>query len=119
MVGGAEGNLNSGDLAQEVSEENSFSMWPRDCSYNILVKNVAAFYPCPKSLLKAKVKRFGLITLINRVSKTALQRLYSLMKSILIKHSKLRKEKYKMCGSSIKGAPGSRMELNPVFKDIK
>jgi hypothetical protein len=41
------------------------------------------------------------------------------MKSILNKHSKLRKEKYKMYGSNIKGAPGSEMELNPVFQDIK
>jgi hypothetical protein len=39
------------------------------------------------------------------------------MKSILDKHSKLRKEKILV--SSIKGAPGSEMELNPVFKDIK
>jgi hypothetical protein len=41
------------------------------------------------------------------------------MKSILIKCSILRKEKYKRCVSKIKGAPGSRMELNLVFKDIK
>jgi hypothetical protein len=41
------------------------------------------------------------------------------MKNILIKHSKLRKEKYKMHGLKVTGAPGSRMELNPVFKDIK
>ena len=41
------------------------------------------------------------------------------MKSGLNKHSKLRKEKYKIYGSSIKGAAGSEMELNPVFKDIK
>ena len=39
----------------------------------------------------------------------------SLMKSILNKHSWLRTEKYKIYGLSIKGAPGSEMEL----KDIK
>ena len=43
----------------------------------------------------------------------------SLMKNILNKHSKLRKEKYKIYGSSIKGAPGSEMEMNPMFKDNK
>jgi hypothetical protein len=37
----------------------------------------------------------------------------------LIRQSKLRKEKCKMYGSNIKGASGSEMELNPVFKDIK
>ena len=35
----------------------------------------------------------------------------------MIKHSKLRKEK-KMYGSSVKGAPGSTMALNPVFKEV-
>jgi hypothetical protein len=43
----------------------------------------------------------------------------NLMKSILNKHSKMRKGKYKIYGLSIKGAPGSKMELSPVFKDIK
>jgi len=36
------------------------------------------------------------------------------MKSILMKKGKLRKEKYKE-----KGTPRSKMELNPVLKDIK
>jgi hypothetical protein len=40
------------------------------------------------------------------------------MKSILMECSKLRKEKYKMCGSNNKEAPGSRMELNPLLADI-
>ena len=44
---GAEGDLNCGGLAQEVSEEN-FNMLPRDHSCEILVKNVAALCPCPK-----------------------------------------------------------------------
>ena len=42
----------------------------------------------------------------------------TLMKRILIKHSKLKKEKYEICGSNIKGTPGSRMELNPVCEVI-
>jgi len=33
-----------------------------------------------------------------------------------MKNRKLRKEKYKIYGSSIKVTPGSEMELNPVFK---
>jgi hypothetical protein len=33
--------------------------------------------------------------------------------------AKLRKEKYKIYGSSFKGAPGSEMELNSVFRNIK
>ena len=40
------------------------------------------------------------------------------MKSILIKHSKLKKKKYKMYGSKNKGAAGSRMEPKPMFKEI-
>ena len=44
---------------------------------------------------------------------------FTLMKSILMKRSNLKKEKYKLYGSNIKGAAGSEMELNPVFKEIK
>jgi hypothetical protein len=36
------------------------------------------------------------------------------MKSILNKHSKLRKEIYKMYGINMKRAPGREMDLNPV-----
>ena len=39
----------------------------------------------------------------------------SLMKSILNKHSKLRKERYKIYGLSVKGAPGREMEPKPIF----
>ena len=35
-------------MALEVSKKN-INMWPRDCSCDILVKNVAAFCPCLKS----------------------------------------------------------------------
>jgi hypothetical protein len=35
-----------------------------------------------------------------------------------MKRSKLRKEKYKTYGSKNKGAPGSKIELNPMFKEI-
>jgi hypothetical protein len=37
------------------------------------------------------------------------------MKSILNRHSKLRKEKYKIYASSIRGVSGSENELDPVF----
>ena len=40
------------------------------------------------------------------------------MKGIPIEHSKLKKKKYKICGLSNKGAPGSEVELDPVFKEI-
>jgi hypothetical protein len=81
-----------------------------------------------RGLPETKVKRFILIALTKEVSKKpsrdfALILWFSLMKSILIKHSKLQKEKYKMeknkmYGSKNKGAAGSRMELNPAFKEI-
>ena len=53
---------------QEVSVEKNFSMWPRDCSCDILVKNVTAFCPCLKCLPEAKVKRFQLIALTKEAS---------------------------------------------------
>ena len=77
---------------------------------------------CPKNLPETKVKRFRLIALTKEVSESPIIDFVlwlSLMKSVLNKHSKLRKERYKIYSLSIKGAPGSEMELNPVFKEIK
>jgi hypothetical protein len=68
-VSDAEGDLNYGGVAQEVSEKKNFSMWPRDCSCDILAKNVAAFYPCPKEkkiLPEAKSKNYFIINSIGR-----------------------------------------------------
>ena len=45
-------------------------MLSRVCSYDILVKKVAAFCPCPRSLPESKVKRFGLILLAEEISTT-------------------------------------------------
>jgi hypothetical protein len=96
-------NLNCVDLAQEISKEKNFRMWHKDYFCGILVKTVATFCPCLKSLLEAKVKRLRLIALTKDVSKKPSRDFVlwlSLMKS-LNKHSKLRKEKYKIYGSSI------------------
>jgi hypothetical protein len=75
-----------------------------------------------KSLPEDKVKRLRLIALTKEVSETHIIDFVlwlSLKKSVLNKHSKQRKEKCKIHGSNIKGAPGSEMELNLVFKEIK
>jgi hypothetical protein len=100
-----ESDLNCADLSQEVSVEN-FNMWPRDCFCGVLLKTVDTFCPCLKSLPEAKMKRLSLVALTKEVSETPtidFALWLSLMESILNKHSKLRKEKYKMYGSSIKG----------------
>ena len=81
-------------------------MWHKDWFCGILVKNVATFCPCLKNLPEAKVKRLVLIALTKEVSKKPSRDFVlwlSLMKRSLNKHSKLRKEKYKIYGSSIKG----------------
>ena len=72
----AEYDLNYADLAQEVSVEKNFRMWPRDYFCDILVKNVAAFCPCLESLPESKVKRF----ILKGSLKNAQQRLCSLVK---------------------------------------
>jgi hypothetical protein len=66
---GAESYMNSKDiLALYVSEKN-FSIWPRDSSCDILVKNVVAFCPYPRTQPEAKLKRFiRLIALTKIVS---------------------------------------------------
>ena len=95
-------------------------MWHKDSFCGILVKNVATFCPCLKSLPEAEMKRLRLIALTKEVSETRAINFVlwlSLMKNISNKHSELRKGKYKIYGSSIKGAPGREKELNPVFQD--
>jgi hypothetical protein len=70
---------------------------------------------------EAKVKRFQLIALIKEVSdKPSIDFVlwFSLMKSVLMKHSRLIKEKCKLYGSKNKGALGGRMEMDPMFKEI-
>jgi hypothetical protein len=82
-----------------VSEKKTFSMWPRDCFYEILVKNVAAFCHCLKCLPEAKVKRPILTVLTKEGSKKPSRDFlfwFSLMKNVLMKRSKLRKEKIKI-----------------------
>ena len=75
-----------------------------------------------KSLPEAKVKRFRLIALKKEVLKqpdvhsVVWLLKFTLMKSILMKRSKLSKEKQKMHRVRGKRAPGSGMELNSVFK---
>jgi hypothetical protein len=66
------------------------------------VKDVAAFCHCLKSLSEAKVRRFRLTAVRKEVSKKLGKNCvvcllkFTLMKSVLIKMSKLRKEKYKI-----------------------
>ena len=53
---GAEGYLNCGGLAQEISEDKNFYKLPKDHSCYSSVKNVAAFCLCLKSLPEANMK---------------------------------------------------------------
>ena len=54
---------------QKVSGENIVSMWPRDWSCNILVKKVAVFCSCLKSLNNVKPMCFELILFSEEMSK--------------------------------------------------
>jgi hypothetical protein len=101
-------------------------LWPRDwfCGIFVKKKNVAAFCLCLKSLPKAKskVKRIRLIALKKEGSEKPSKYIFLwfiLMKNILIKHSKLKKKKYKIHDSKSKEAPENGVKLNPEFKDIK
>ena len=76
------------------------------------------FVTCLKSVPEAKEKRLRLISLTKEVSEMPIIDFVlglSPVECILNKCSKLRKEKYKIYGSSIKGAQGSEMEPYPVF----
>lgn len=52
----AESNLYCGTSAQEISEGSNISSRVRDLSCDVLTKNVAAFYLCPKNLPEVKFK---------------------------------------------------------------
>jgi hypothetical protein len=88
-----ESDVNHAELAQEVLVEN-FNMWPRDCFCGILVKNMANFCPCLRSLPEAKVKRLRLISLTKEVLKqqgvnsVVWLLKFTLMKNILMKGTK-------------------------------
>lgn len=85
----------------------------KDCFCGILVKNVAAFCPCLKSLPKAKVKRLRLIALTKEVSETSIidsVLWLSLMKSILMKKEVEKGKIQNIYGLRTKGTPGSEME---------
>lgn len=45
---GAGSNVDHDYPAQEASEENNVTKWPRNCSCDTLLKNVVAFDPCLK-----------------------------------------------------------------------
>jgi hypothetical protein len=68
------------------------------------------------------VKRFRLVVLTKKVSKqpginySMLLLKFTVTKNVLMKRSKLRKEKYKIYSN--KGAPAHEMELNPMLKYI-
>jgi hypothetical protein len=68
-------------------------MWPKNCFYDILMKNVAAFCPFLKNLPEAKVKGFILIALTKsqKESNRDFVLWFRLMKNILMKRNKLRK----------------------------
>ena len=66
---GTKCDLDCGSLALEVSEEKNFTTCRRNSPCDILIKNVASFCPCRKSLSEAEVKRFRLIALIKKFPK--------------------------------------------------
>jgi hypothetical protein len=76
--------------------EKNFNMWPRDCFCDYFGEECGCFLHCPKTQREPKVKRLRLITLTKEVSKNPNRDFVlwlSLMKSILNKCIKLRKEK--------------------------
>ena len=55
---GAKSCLNCWRLAPDILEQKNLNMFPRDHYRNVLVKNVASFCPCLKSLPEAYVRVF-------------------------------------------------------------
>lgn len=53
----------------KVSEGKNISKWPRNNSYEMMVKTLAAFCPFPKYLSEAKLKYFELMSLTAEISR--------------------------------------------------
>lgn len=66
---GAGGNLNCGDPVPKVLKEKNINMWTGDNSFDIFVKNVAAFCPSPKYMTGAKLKSCGLTALAEEITR--------------------------------------------------
>jgi hypothetical protein len=92
-------DLNCADLGGPrgfSGEEFQYMVYRLFCG--ILVKNVAAFCPCLKSLPEVKVKKFILITLTKEISKKPSRNFVfwlSLMKNILKKHESFERKNIK------------------------
>ena len=74
----------------------NFSLLLRDGSCDSLVKKVVAFCLCPRSLPESKVKRLRLIVLRIEISKwPSIDSFmwFTIIKSVLMKHSNLKKKK--------------------------
>jgi hypothetical protein len=77
--------------AQGALEGKNFNMLPKDHSCGTLMKDVAAFCPCPKNLSRAKVERFKLIASAKEISKQPtidFVLCFTLIKSVLMKWRK-------------------------------
>ena len=110
--GGVEGDLNCVILlAQADSEERNCSMQPKDCSCNILVKNVATFCPCLKSPFEVKVE-----ISINCIDKGSLRKGQNRFCILVYCHEEHFDEVQQAwkgkTKSKNKGLPGSKIELN-------
>lgn len=57
-------------LAQEVSEGNNINSCDRAHSCGILPNNVVAFCSYPKNLPEAKLKRFGIMSLVKEIPRS-------------------------------------------------
>ena len=95
-------------------------MWPRDYSCAILVTDVTAFCPCPKSLPGAKWKKYMLIASAEDFQEQpciayGICIMFTLMQLNIMIRSKLSKKTHNIYR---KGAQGSGMYLNLVFQNI-
>lgn len=62
-------NVDYDGPGQEVSEKENIGRWPRYYFCDILVKNMAGFYPCLKSQPEVRMRSFVLTVLAEDISK--------------------------------------------------
>lgn len=114
--------MSFGDLCvstQEASEKN-FIMLLKNYSCYILVRKMAAICPCLKSLPDFKVKSFGLITLVEEISKQpSIDSVSWLQVLMLMKIYNKKKQAEQGKYLWRKRSPGSGLELSSLSREIE
>lgn len=110
-------SIESGMDCISPDQEASEGMNIRHNSWDILAKNVAAFYSCPKNLPQADMESFGLMSLAEEISIQT--HVNSVMWLLMIALTQIYNEKEQASKEKKKKTKKYMLESTPFFKETK